>query len=55
MTKNPIQKVLNSKTPKTYKNNKLNSANFGDFTHTDYQVFLHLVTKIGGVDEFGKY
>ena len=55
MTKNPLPKVLNSKTPKTYKNNKLNNANFGDFTHNDYQVFLHLVSKIGGVDEFGKY
>lgn len=55
MTEKHLQKVLNSKTPKTYKNNKLNNANFGDFTHNDYQVFLHLVTKIGGVDEFGKY
>jgi plasmid replication initiation protein len=33
----------------------LNSANFGNFTRNDYQVFLHLVSKIGGVDEFGKY
>lgn len=55
MTKIPLPKVLKSKTPKTYKNNKLNNANFGDFSHTDYQVFLHLVSKIGGVDEFGKY
>ena len=55
MTKNKLQKVLKSKTPKTYKNNKLNNANFGNFTHNDYQVFLHLVSKIGGVDEFGKY
>ena len=47
--------LLKSKTPKTYKNNKLNKANFGNFTHTDYQVFLHLVSKIGGVDQFGKY
>jgi plasmid replication initiation protein len=47
--------VLQSKTPKLYKSKKLNNANFGDFTHTDYQVFLHLVSKIGGVDEFGKY
>jgi plasmid replication initiation protein len=47
--------TLASKTPKIYKNKKLNNANFGDFTHTDYQVFLHLVSKIGGVDEFGKY
>ena len=55
MTKNKLQRVLKSKTPKSYKNNKLNNANFGNFTHNDYQVFLHLVSKIGGVDEFGKY
>lgn len=47
--------VLYSKTSKIYKNNKLNTANFGDFVHTDYQVFLHLISKIGAVDEFGKY
>jgi plasmid replication initiation protein len=52
---NKLPRILNSQTPKTYKNNKLNNANFGDFTHNDYQVFLHLVSKIGGVDEFGKY
>ena len=55
MAKNSLPGILKSKTPKTYKNNKLNNANFGDFTHNDYQVFLHLVSKIGGVDEFGKY
>lgn len=47
--------TLQSKTPKIYKNKKLNTANFGNFTHNDYQVFLYLVSKIGGVDEFGKY
>lgn len=50
-----LPEVFNSKTPKTYKNKKLNSANFGNFTHNDYQVFLQLVSKIGGVDEYGKY
>ena len=55
MSLNKLPKVLHSKTLKTYKNKKLNTANFGDFTHSDYQVFLHLVSKIGGVDEFGKY
>jgi plasmid replication initiation protein len=55
MTKNTLPKILTSKTPKAYKNKKLNNANFGNFTHNDYQVFLHLVSKIGGVDEFGKY
>lgn len=44
-----------SNIPKVYKNKKLNTANFGNFTHNDYQVFLHLVSKIGGVDEYGKY
>ena len=49
------QQVLKSKTPKIYKDNKINNANFGNFSHTDYQVFLHLVSKIGGVDKVGKY
>jgi hypothetical protein len=47
--------VLKSKTLKVYKNKKLNNANFGDYTLNDYKVFLHLITKIGGVDEIGKY
>lgn len=55
MKKNTLPLALKSKTPKVYKNKKLNTANFGDFNHNDYQVFLHLVSKIGGVDEFGKY
>lgn len=53
--KKDLPKILKSKTPKVYKNKKLNNANFGDFTLNDYQVFLHLVSKIGGVDEQGKY
>jgi len=55
MTKNILPKILKSKTPKIYKNKKLNTANFGNFTLNDYQIFLHLVSKIGGVDELGKY
>ena len=47
--------MIKSKTPKVYKNKKLNNANFGNFNHGDYQIFLHLVGKIGGVDEQGKY
>jgi plasmid replication initiation protein len=43
------------KTPKIYKNKKLNTANFADFTYNDYQVFLNLISKIGGVDKYGKY
>ena len=55
MVRSSLPTVLKSKTPKTYKNKKLNNANFGNFTHNDYQVFLHLVSKLGGVDEEGKY
>ena len=40
---------------KVYKDHNLNKADFGNFTHNDYQIFLILVTKIGGVDEVGKY
>ena len=47
--------VYNSKTDKIYKSKSLNKADFGDFTLTDYQVFLHLVSKVGGIDRFGKY
>lgn len=46
---------LTSKTPKVYKDKRLNTANFGNFSHNDYQVFLHLVSKIGGVDKEGRY
>jgi len=49
------KEVLKSKTPKVYKSKKLNSANFGNFNHSDYQIFLQLISKIGGVDEKGKY
>ncbi len=55
MKKNNVPSVINSKTPKVYKNKKLNNANFGDFTYSDYKVYLHLISKIGGVDEYGKY
>ena len=55
MLNDNLPKVLKSKTPKTYKNKKLNNANFGNFSHNDYQIFLHLVSKIGGVDKEGKY
>lgn len=55
MEKVSLPKIFKSETPKVYKNKKLNTANFGDFCNTDYQVFLHLVSKIGGVDKYGKY
>ena len=46
MSKNNSVSVLKSKTSKIYKDNKLNNANFGNFTNNDYRVFLHLVSKI---------
>ena len=55
MTEIQLPSVFKSKTPKVYKNKKLNTANFGNFTNNDYQLFLHLISKVGGVDEFGKY
>ena len=55
MKKSNLPKVLTSKAIKTYKSKKLNNANYGDFTLNDHQVYLHLISKIGGVDEFGKY
>lgn len=54
MSYNSLPEVLNTKTSKVYKNKKLNNANFGNFTHNDYQVFLHLVSKLGGVDVIGQ-
>ena len=50
-----IDNVLKSKTPKIYKHKKLNNADFDNFTLNDYQVYLHLISKIGGVDKYGKY
>lgn len=50
-----MQKIYKNKPPKVYKNKKLNNANFGTYNLNDYQVFLQLVSKIGGTDEFGKY
>lgn len=47
--------ILDSHTSKIYKNKKLNQASFNDWNHSDYQIFLLLVSKIGGVDKFGKY
>lgn len=49
------KELYESKTPKVYKSPKLNQSNFGDFTHTDYQVYLMLLSKLGGVDKNGKY
>ena len=46
---------LESQTPKVYKNNRLNTADYGKFTHNNYQVFLYLISKLGGVDSEGRY
>ena len=43
-----------TKTPKIYKNKKLNHANFNNFTHNDYRIFLSLISKIKKVDKDGK-
>ena len=48
-------KIIKSKTSKVYRNKKLNNASFKDYNLNDYQVFLHIISKIGGVDESGKY
>lgn len=50
-----MQKTHKRKTPKVYKNKKLNNANFGTYNLNDYQVFLQLVTKLGKIDESGTY
>jgi plasmid replication initiation protein len=44
-----------SKTLKVYKSKKLNKSGLTDYTLNDYQVFLLLITKLGKVDELGKY
>ena len=55
MSSNKVPKLFGSGEPKTYKHNQLNTADFGSFTQNSHKVFLYLITKIGGVDEFGKY
>jgi plasmid replication initiation protein len=50
-----MQKIHKTKTPKVYKNKKLNKANFGTYNLNDYQVFLQLISKIGGANDIGKY
>jgi plasmid replication initiation protein len=50
-----MQKLHKSKTPKVYKNKKLNNANFGTYNLNDYQVFLQIISKLGKVDINGTY
>jgi len=40
---------------KPYKSSKLNTANFGNMTQNDYNVYLHLISKIVKVDDKGNY
>lgn len=49
------KRIIKTKTLKVYKSKKLNNANFGNYSLNDYQVLLHFISKIGGVDEAGKY
>lgn len=49
------QTIKKHKLPTIYKHNKLNTANFGNFTLNDYQVFLHLVSKICGINNNLEY
>jgi plasmid replication initiation protein len=44
-----------AKSPKVYKNKNLNSGNFADFNLNDYQVFLHLISKIEKKGADGNY
>lgn len=44
---------LKSNQPSVYKQEKLNRAGFENWSHSDYQVFLLLVSRISGVDESG--
>lgn len=51
----PANKPIKTKTLKVYKTKRLNNASFTKYNLNDYQVFLHLISKIGGVDEVGRY
>lgn len=55
MSKNKEVELYESKTKKVYKNIKLNKAYFKKFGLNAYQIFLHLIAKIGYVDARGKY
>lgn len=49
------KQFIKPKPLKIYKSKKLNNANFGNYSLNDYQVLLHFISKIGGVDDNGKY
>ena len=50
-----LQNMDNKKEVQVYKNKKLNAADFDNFTLNDYQVYINLLGKIGGVDNQGNY
>ena len=47
--------LKNKKELQIYKSKKLNNSNFDSFTLNDYQVYINLIAKIGGVDGQGSY
>lgn len=51
---NKNNKYKNTKL-KVYKNKNLNNAHFSDFNLNEYQVFLHLISNVGKMDNDGKY
>jgi len=46
-------KKFNTQTQNIYKNEELNQGGFGLFSNSNYQVFLLLISRIGGVDKQG--
>ena len=53
MTTKPLAKIV--KSPKIYKTKELNTGNFANFNLNEYQVFLHLISKLGKLDSDGNY
>lgn len=53
MTTKPLAKIV--KSPKIYKTKELNTGNFANFNLNEYQVFLHLISKLGKLDNNGVY
>jgi len=47
--------MKNKKQLQVYKSKKLNNSNFDNFTLNDYQVYINLIAKLGGVDNQGNY
>ena len=47
--------LKNKKDLQVYKSKNLNNSNFDNFTLNDYQVYINLIAKLGGVDDQGNY